>query len=443
MKNVKILARFFGLLMIMAGISCASAPPPEEEAPAPVAVQPAQPVQDPNLGPPDQAALASLAAAKARVEDARKRAFDFGGPEYAEGDWEAAEALYAAAGEQEKSDTLGNTRESAARYEQAAAAFDDAFNQALPKYAQTLEDEILRARAAALDAGIATLSPEHLQNADDTVDKALGLYEAEDYYSAADTGRLALDMFRLLKIGADAYAVRAAALDAGIVTLSPERLQNADDTADKALGQYEAEDYYSAADTGRLALDMFRLLKIGADTYAVWREIEDYGFGKYDPDTYDAANTTALAAVDGYDALSYEDGDDIDIKAVLVQAEEAQIGYTKVLGTGWKAYASERQASAGAERQVALDLKANVAVRDEYGSAQALYDRAGVSFRQARYPEAAEFYFQAEFLFASAAGTAAEKRRIAEEAILEAEAKAAASDETARKAEAVLEGENE
>jgi hypothetical protein len=380
MKKINIMAGFFGLLIIMtAGISCQSAPPPAEETPAPAAAPaPVQPAGDPNLGPPDQAALDSLAAAKARAEEARKRASDFGGPDYAAGDWDAAEARYAGAEEQEKTDTLGNTKESAARYEQAAAAFDEVFNKALPQYAKALEDEILKERAAALDAGIAVLSPERLEAADDTVDTALGLYEARDYYAAADAGRL--------------------------------------------------------------ALDRFRLLRIGAETYAVWREIEDYGFRKYDPGNYDAATASALAAIDGYDALS---GGGEDPKAVLRQAEEAQKGYNTVLGTGWKTYSAERQAAAGAERQIALDFKANVAVKDEYEAAQTLYDRAGTSFRAERYPEAAELYFQAEFLFASAAGTAAEKRRIAEEAIREAETKAAASDETARKAEAVLEGDNE
>ncbi|MDR2741220.1 MAG: hypothetical protein LBB98_03590 [Treponema sp.] len=382
MKKINVITSFFGLLIIMAGISCKSAPPPAEEAPppepAPVAVQPPAPAPDPNQGPPDQAALDSLAVAKTQAEEARKRASDFGGPEYAAGDWEAAEAQYTGAGEQEKTDTLRSTKESVARYEQAAAAFDETFNKALPQYAKALEDEIRKERAAALDAGIAGLSPERLDAADNTVDKALGLYEAQDYYAAADAGHL--------------------------------------------------------------SLDMFRLLKTGAETYTVWREIEDYGFKKYDPAGYDSATASALAAIDGYDALS---GGGEDIKTVLHQAEEAQKGYNTVLGTGWKTYATERQAAAVAERQVALDLKANVAVKDEYGAAQTLYDRAGISFREQRYPEAAELYFQSEFLFASAAGTAAEKRRIAEEAIREAETKATASDETARRAEAVLEGDNE
>jgi hypothetical protein len=320
--------------------------------------------------------LDSLAAAKKQAEEARQRASDFGGPEYAAEDWEAAEAQYTGAGDQEKTDTLGNVKEAIARYEQVAAAFDDAFNQALPQYAKALEDQILEARMAALKAGIVALSPERLQTADDAVDQALGLYEAKDYYAAAETGYL--------------------------------------------------------------ALDMFRLLKIGAETYPVWREIVDYGFGRYDPDPYDAANTGALAVINEYDALSYGIGG--DIKEVVRQAEEVQAGYNTVLGTGWKRYAAERQAFAAAERQIALDIKANVAVRNEYGVAQNLYVQAGASFRAEQYLDAAELYFRSEFSFATASGIAAEKRRIAEEAIREAEAKAAVSDETARKAELIFKG---
>jgi hypothetical protein len=378
MKKLNFLAGLFGLLIVIGGISCASAPPPAEEPPAPAPVQPAQPARDPNLGPPDQAALNSLAEAKSRAEEARKLAFDFGGPQYAAADWEAADALYSAAAGQEARDTLGHVKEAVARYEQAASAFNAVFNTALPLYAGALEDEILQARAAALDAGIALISPDHLEKADGVVDQALGLYEAKEYYPANDAGHL--------------------------------------------------------------ALDMFRLLKTGADTYKVWEEIESYDFAKYDASHYDAAMTAALAALDGYDALS--GGGTGDNAELFRNAEEAQTGFNTVLATAWRTYAAERQAAAGVERQKALDLKANVAVRDDYGNAQALYDQAQTSFRATRYTEAAATYFRAEFLFAAAAETAAEKRRLAEATIREAEDKNISSDETARQAEVVIRGGN-
>ncbi|MDR0378268.1 MAG: hypothetical protein LBH70_10805 [Spirochaetaceae bacterium] len=515
MKKVRILIPLLGVLILAGGVSCGSAPPPVEEPPA---VEEVQPAPDPSLGPPDQAALDSLAAVKQKAEEARKRAFDFGGSEYAAEEWEAAENQYAAAGEQEKTDILKNTQESAARYEQAAAAFDDAFSRAAPQAAKALEEQVQQAREAALEAGAQDSLPDCLQTADDMVDTALELYAAEDYYAAARAGYLALNMFQLLKTGAETYVVwreiedyefgeydpgaydsaqaaaaaafdgydalphddeadinevflqaetaqaeyngllktgwrnysaesqeaasaaRQAALEAGAQDSLPDRFQTADDMIDTALELYAAEDYSAAVRAGYLALNMFQLLKTGAETYVVWREIEDYGFGEYDPDTYDAAQAAAAAAFDGYDALPYDD--EADINEIFLQAETAQTEYNGVLQTGWKSCSAESQAAASAARQAALDIKADVAVRNEYETAQTLYDQAETSLQEERYPEAVDEYVQSATLFSAAATSAAEKRQAAEQMIQEAQAKTAASDEILRQAEAMLGGNN-
>jgi hypothetical protein len=227
-------------------------------------------------------------------------------------------------------------------------------------------------------------------------------------------------------------------MDTGIAVISPDHVVAADDTVDKALGFYEAKDYYPAAYAALKALDMYQILKIGTEAYKARQEIMDYGFGRYDPDNYAAAEDVAFAGLDAFDALAFDDT--VDSKDVLLQAEEARLGYNLVLDTGWRSYATERQVSAGAERQNALDFKANVAVRDEYEAAQRLYNQAASSYQAQRYVEAADQYFQVEFLFAAVAETAAQKRRFAEGAIQAAQNRAAASEETARSAEAILEG---
>jgi hypothetical protein len=564
MKKGFILATLCGLLILMGGISCGSSPPPQEEPPASAESPPpsgeaaSAPVQDHNLGPPDQAAQDALAAAKEQAEEARKRASDAGGPEYAAEEWEAAEALYTGAGEDEETDTLENVQESIARYEQAKAAYEDVYNlslaQAKARQEQAAAQDALaaakkqaeEARKRASDAG----GPEYAagewkaaetlytaagkQEKTDTLENTRGSiarYEQakaayEDVYNrsqaqakaqqermrqeraaALDTLAAAKEQVeearkRASDFGGPEYAAeewaaaealyteaggrekidtledvresiaryeqtnaayedvfnrslpqyaqalqerilqeRAAALAAGIGTLSPERLHAADDAVDRALGLYEAEDYSAAAGSGYLALDMFRLLKMGAETSTVRREIEDYGFEKYDPDAYDAAGADALAVIGGYDALPHNGGE--NIQEVLAQAEAVQARFNATLENGWKRYALERQAAAEAERQAALELKVQVAARDEFETAQASYDQAGTFFQADSYKEAAERYIQAEFLFAQASETASGKRRLAEEALREAEKKLADSDEMARKAEAILEGNNE
>jgi HEPN domain-containing protein len=370
MKNRYIFVVLAGIIALSA-LSCAGTPPPEE-APAPPPPPPpaAQPAGDPNLGPPDQAALDALAAAKARAEAARTRAIDFDGPVYAVPDWESAESQYLLAGQEEKTATLGEVKESAALYEAAAGAFDRVFELALPFYAQAREDEIVQARAGAVAAGIADIYPDRLLAADNTVDEAISRYEAKDYYPAASSAFLAVELFNALKTGAEAYAVR--------------------------------------------------------------EEIDDYDFVKYDPENYRLGDDSGGRALDAYDALAAEEA--------LDAAGEALLRYNLVLRRGWETYAGERRALAGTERRAALDLKANVAVKADFDAAAGLYNQGETAFRAERYPEAVDFYFQSEYLFVVVGRTAAEKRRIAEEAIKTAEERTAASEETARNAEMILEG---
>jgi hypothetical protein len=385
MEKVKMTAGLLGILVLFGVVSCASTPPPAEPpAPAPAAAPVVEPVQqpakDPDLEPPDQAALGLLEAAKARAEAARTRALDFFGSEFFVQDWDSAESQYALAKEQEKSATVGDVRGSIGRYDQTSAAYDRIFENALPLCVQALEEGIITARSEAMDAGIAVISPDHVLAADDTVDKALDLYEAKDYYPAAINAVKAWGMYQIMKIGTEAYKAR--------------------------------------------------------------QEILDYGFVKYDPDNYAVTEETAFAGLDIYDALVLVDTMDVLTSGedLLLQAEEVRLGYNLVLDTGWRSYATERQASAGAERQNALDFKANVAVRVEYNAAQELYNRAASSYQAQHYAEAADLYFQAEFSFAASAGTAAQKRGLAEDAIQTAQDRAATSEATARSAEVILEG---
>jgi HEPN domain-containing protein len=355
------------VLLSWAVISCAGAPPPAESPPP---VEPAAPEQDPNLGPPDQGALNALESAKARAEAARTRALDFEGPGYAEPDWQAAESQYALAGEEEKTGSLGETKDSTDRYNTVADAFDHVFDLALPLSAQARENEV----TAAWDGAIA----------------------------------------------------------AGIGEIYPERLQAAEDVVEQALTQYEAKDYYPAAASAFLAVELFNTLKTGAGAYQAREEIDTRGFIKYDPDNYALAEESGGLALTAYDALSAEDAKSA--------AEEALLRYNLVLAKGWESYASERRTLAATERQAALDLKANVAVKDDFDAAAGIYNQAETAFRAQRYSEAVDFYFQSEYMFAVICGTAAEKRRIAEDAIKRAEDRAAASEETARNAESFLGG---
>jgi hypothetical protein len=227
-------------------------------------------------------------------------------------------------------------------------------------------------------------------------------------------------------------AARDDLIATGLTYSFPEYLRKADEIALSALSQYEAQDYYTARDTAIKALGEYRTLKTGADAYLVRLEIVDRDFISYDPENFDHADGIALAALDAYDAGDY--------KAAQNNAEEALLRYNLVLVTGWAGYASERRTFATAERKKALDLKANIAVRDPFRDADALYNQAELALQSEFYESAAALYTESEARFVMVSRDAAEKRRIAEETIKEAGEKIDESDETARQAEVIIEG---
>jgi hypothetical protein len=331
---------------------------------------PVPPVETP-VAPdgPSQAALNDLNAAIARAEEARKRASDFESLIYFPSDWENAESEYTAAGQLPKT-TEDEVHEAAARYNALAGVYDDLFKRVIPLYAQDREDEITAARDEALLTGLK-------------------------------------DSF-------------------------PDYLTDADRTAVQALAQFEAEDYYTARDTAFLARDKYRALKTGGEAYNKRQEIVDRDFISYDPDNFNKADESGLAAMDSYTAEN--------IEAAREQAEEAGLRYNLVLNTAWAAHVAERRLAAGTERQKALDLKANVAVKAEFDAASAIYNQAEASVQAENYTEAVSLYDQSEARFIAVGRTAEEKRREAEQAIREAEEKILESEENAKKAELILEG---
>jgi hypothetical protein len=227
-------------------------------------------------------------------------------------------------------------------------------------------------------------------------------------------------------------AARNQVIATGLTPDYPEHFAMADNKAIEAYNQYEAREYYPARDTAALALQMYQALAVAADAWAKRQEIVDNDLGSYDPENLERADAVGLMAVS-----DYENG---NIPQARDEAEEAALRYSLALGTGWESHAGDRRRTAGRERQKALDAKANVAVKDEYGKASSVYDDAESSYRSKNFKDAVRFYNQSGPLFTAAAQAAEEKRVVAEEAIRAAEEKMAESDETAKNAEILLEG---
>jgi hypothetical protein len=233
-------------------------------------------------------------------------------------------------------------------------------------------------------------------------------------------------------LSAEVIAAREGAVNAGAAFLAEDYLLQADNTAADALAKYNARDFYNARDTGMTARDMYTALETGVDALKVRLEIDDNDFVRYDPAAIERADNEGLSAVADYEAGN--------IAGAKSKAGNVLSSYRQSLEKAWESYAADTGAAAAAERQKALDFKANVAVRQEYDAANAIYNRGVSSYRGRNFDNAANLYMESQAMFEIVTQTAREKRRIAEDALRQAALKVEESDEAAQDAELILGG---
>ena len=214
--------------------------------------------------------------------------------------------------------------------------------------------------------------------------------------------------------------------------LVPEYLADADNTALAAEGKYQAKDYYGARDEAANALTMYGLLKAALDAYEVREEIADNDFEIYDPLNIEFADSLAEWIASDYTNR--------DFKAAAEKIKDVAHRYDQALKTAWESFAAEKGADAANMRQYALDLKANVAVRQEFNSAQTVFTNGNTAFRSQKYQDAAQYFSESIYMLDMIIKIAIEKRIAAEEALVKANQRMAESDEKARNAELILEG---
>ena len=430
MKRKYIWRVLLGLLILFMVVSCKSKPAPQEET-TPVVETPA-PAPAPADTTPDQASLDALNKAAARAAEARKVVMDFGGPSLSPDDWQSADSLYTQAEQQKSTSTRQAVQDSTARYVRASAAFEQMTDKTYAAAYDYAVDELTAARNAVVSAGAEKLIPDYLLEVDNTVADAQAKYQAKDYYSAKDAALKAYSMYEAQTAGLNAYNVREDVVAGGAEDLIPDLLGSADNVGLNAIDKYLSGDYNGATDTAGKANSMYVALKSGLDAYKVREEISDKGFDAYDPQNFGNADDMLKSAADDYTANSFDSAKD--------KADQALVSYNLALQRGWESYAAEMGSFASTERQKALDLKANVAVRDGFNSAQTVYNQANSAFQAKKHEDAASLYKQSQSMFTDVAQTAREKRQAAENALNTANQKITESDEKARNAESILQG---
>ena len=190
-----------------------------------------------------------LSIAAAKTEEARKRANDFEGFSYFPGEWEAAEAEFAAAKEE-------NTLDS---YNIATDTFNSIFDLAILLYAQAREDEIMELRNDLVNAGARNTFPEYFTPADEAALAALNQYEAQDYYTARDSAAKAFGMYEVLTSAYAAWLVRQEIRERDFTSYDPDNFNRAGEILNEAIGAYTMGDNVTALEGAEDALLRYHL----------------------------------------------------------------------------------------------------------------------------------------------------------------------------------------
>lgn len=162
------------------------------------------------------------------------------------------------------------------------------------------------------------------------------------------------------------------------------------------------------------------------------QKVDDWGLGDYAPDDYAAANKDLQAGEDSYGK---------DNAASKKSLDSAITGYNAVIAKGGPQYLAKGQSDAETSKKAADDLKASVAVKDDYAKAEETYQRAVKEKNALDIDAAAKDFSAARDEFDAVAKTAQQKKDAALQAMQSAQEEQSASQQKADDAEKALKDE--
>ena len=162
------------------------------------------------------------------------------------------------------------------------------------------------------------------------------------------------------------------------------------------------------------------------------QKADAYHLGDYAPEDYATATSSLKAGQDAYGK---------DNAASKKSLDQAVASFTIVIDKGGAAYLAKAKGEADTSRKAADDLKASVAVKDDYAKAQDAYDKAGTEGAAGDLGAAGTDYASARDGFNAAAASAQQKKDRATRALDETDQAMTASEKTAADAQKALQDE--
>ncbi len=212
----------------------------------------------------------------------------------------------------------------------------------------------------------------------------------------------------------DAGAARGRAVKADSAIYSPDSLALSDSQLAKADALLAAGDSKAAIAAYAAATSAFDAVERRSTAVMVRDKVDAVDYGKLDAGNYELAGQK-LDAVEGL--ITVDPGKAYD------SAAEAVLRYNLVMAKGWELTAGGKREDAEQYKSDSEDIKAQVAVKDDYAEAKSVWD-VGVSVFDSGDHEAATVLFaQAEELFYAVYQKTLSKKEAADAAIRDATAK--------------------
>ena len=224
----------------------------------------------------------------------------------------------------------------------------------------------------------------------------------------------------------------AGAGQAGIWPGGAAQLSTADADAAEGARLYGAKDYYPAKEAYETALSRYGLVETQALCYTLKAEIQEYKLQSYGPEDF-AQGEENLGKV----AAAYNEK---ALPAAKDAADKALGSYQAVASRGWEALASDEANKAKAEQSKALDIKADVELKDDYDAALASLSQGETARGSREFKQAFQNFSQAETKFTAVYEATIQKRRAADVLIQQADKKVGESAQKAKDVQSQIRG---
>jgi hypothetical protein len=310
-----------------------------------------------------------------------------------------------------------------------------------PEELASLHAQVLAMRKNAVDLGLPVTHMVEYREADAVYIPAKAALDKDDRPVARKGLTEALELFtKLVEREAPLFAAakariaesaRSRAYNAGASAGSPVALAAAEALMSDARRFMEVEDYRAAILSYMQATTAFDAAEKGSRASAVKARIDELGFASLDPGNYQIASTKLV----NVNTMVVHDP-----SAAQDAAEEALLRFNLALAKSWELSAGTRRARAEANKNRSESIKAQVAVRNLYSEAKAVWDAAAAAHSAGRFEDSAPLFDEAEGRFLIVYQIAAEKKAAADLAMRQAAEKSAESSAILQKGEAELAG---